>query len=171
MGAYKNICGRNRKHGRGPCTRPAGWGTDHPGEGACKLHGGNSKRGRENGNYKHGLNSKYVTPEDNAEFEEWKETSSTDFDKLSPQDEFALFRLERAQVQSGDKMTPKQQAEVLDRIMDIRLKAQKLRGGEQQQDINVNINAREELLSRIAGLAARRREAGAAGGPDGGAGA
>ena len=40
-----------------------------------------------------------------------------------------------------------------------------------QQDINVNINAREELISRIAGLAARRREAGAAGGPDGGAGA
>lgn len=40
-----------------------------------------------------------------------------------------------------------------------------------QQDINVNINAREELLSRLAGLAARRRAAGAAGGPDGGAGA
>jgi hypothetical protein len=24
----------------GKCQRPAGWGTDHPGEGRCKLHGG-----------------------------------------------------------------------------------------------------------------------------------
>lgn len=29
-------CGRNDG-----CGQPAGWGTDHVGEGACKLHGGN----------------------------------------------------------------------------------------------------------------------------------
>lgn len=35
------ICGNPRRQGGGaPCTRPAGWGTDHPGEGRCKLHGG-----------------------------------------------------------------------------------------------------------------------------------
>ena len=33
-------CGRPRRRGAGPCTQAAGWGTDHPGEGACKLHGG-----------------------------------------------------------------------------------------------------------------------------------
>lgn len=33
-------CGSKRKKGRGPCTQPAGWGTTHPGEGRCKLHGG-----------------------------------------------------------------------------------------------------------------------------------
>ena len=35
------ICGAPRRQGvPGPCTRPAGWGTDHAGEGRCKLHGG-----------------------------------------------------------------------------------------------------------------------------------
>jgi hypothetical protein len=35
-------CERDRgaKHDHKPCRRPAGWGTAHPGEGACKLHGG-----------------------------------------------------------------------------------------------------------------------------------
>lgn len=36
------LCGRNRKHGKGLCTQPAGWGTSHVGEGACKAHGGAS---------------------------------------------------------------------------------------------------------------------------------
>jgi hypothetical protein len=31
-------CGAQRKGEAGPCTRPAGWGTDHPGVGTCKLH-------------------------------------------------------------------------------------------------------------------------------------
>lgn len=34
------ICGSDRTKGSGTCQRPAGWGTDHPGEGKCKLHGG-----------------------------------------------------------------------------------------------------------------------------------
>ncbi|MEU8199505.1 hypothetical protein AB0C10_37550 [Microbispora amethystogenes] len=37
----KNKChGRKRDEGGGYCHRPAGWGTDHPGTGRCKLHGG-----------------------------------------------------------------------------------------------------------------------------------
>lgn len=32
-------CGATNRNGE-PCQRPAGWGTDHPGEGRCKLHGG-----------------------------------------------------------------------------------------------------------------------------------
>lgn len=36
------CCGAKlrKKAGTDTCQRPAGWGTDHPGEGRCKLHGG-----------------------------------------------------------------------------------------------------------------------------------
>jgi len=33
-------CGARKRQGDGTCTQPAGWGTDHVGIGACKLHGG-----------------------------------------------------------------------------------------------------------------------------------
>jgi hypothetical protein len=33
-------CGGKKKQGEGTCTQAAGWGTDHPGFGRCKLHGG-----------------------------------------------------------------------------------------------------------------------------------
>jgi len=32
--------GRTHQEDKHPCHRPAGWGTDHPGTGKCKLHGG-----------------------------------------------------------------------------------------------------------------------------------
>ncbi len=35
-------CGARKKGGDGCCARPAGWGTDHPGLGKCKLHGGST---------------------------------------------------------------------------------------------------------------------------------
>jgi hypothetical protein len=35
------LCNSPKKHG-GTCGRPAGWGTNHPGKGRCKLHGGRS---------------------------------------------------------------------------------------------------------------------------------
>ena len=34
------ICGAKAKSTGLPCTREAGWGTDHVGEGRCKFHGG-----------------------------------------------------------------------------------------------------------------------------------
>lgn len=38
-----DTCSRTKRDGSGdPCGLPAGWGTDHPGEGACKHHGGAS---------------------------------------------------------------------------------------------------------------------------------
>lgn len=37
----KPICGATKKNGE-PCRRPAGWGTDHVGDGTCKLHGGST---------------------------------------------------------------------------------------------------------------------------------
>lgn len=51
---YK-ICGaKARSHG-GICQNPAGAGTDHPGEGRCKFHGGNAP-------VKHGRYSKITRP-------------------------------------------------------------------------------------------------------------
>lgn len=35
-------CGARKHQGGGTCTQVAGWGTDHVGEGPCKLHGGNT---------------------------------------------------------------------------------------------------------------------------------
>lgn len=37
------TCGADKRQGEGQCTRPAGWGTSHPGIGACKLHGGSTQ--------------------------------------------------------------------------------------------------------------------------------
>lgn len=47
--SHKPKCGGHKRgEGGGFCTQPAGWGTDHPGQGKCKLHGGASpiKTGR-----------------------------------------------------------------------------------------------------------------------------
>lgn len=35
-------CGARKRQGEGTCTQTAGWGTDHVGFGACKLHGGST---------------------------------------------------------------------------------------------------------------------------------
>lgn len=42
------YCGGKKRQGPGNCTQRAGWGTDHPKEGRCKLHAGCStvKHGR-----------------------------------------------------------------------------------------------------------------------------
>ena len=39
-------CGGKLHRRDGTCTQPAGWGTDHPGFGRCKLHGGSAPSGR-----------------------------------------------------------------------------------------------------------------------------
>lgn len=57
-----NICGATKRDGSGEeCQLPAGWGTDHTGEGRCKLHGGAGEGGgapENNGNaVKHNLHA------------------------------------------------------------------------------------------------------------------
>ena len=42
----RRFCGAKRTRGEGRCTRPAGWGTDHPGYGSCKFHAGSTPNGR-----------------------------------------------------------------------------------------------------------------------------
>jgi len=157
----KPLCGAKRTKRDGiPCKNPAGYGTDHPGQGACKYHGGCSAfpSGPANPNYKHGLRCKHHAPEVLAEYEQWKTDSGSDQDKLSEHDEFVLFLCERA-LQNED-LPVAERAEILERVTRIRLNAQKLRGGEKTPDVNVNINAREELSDRITTLLARRRAAG-----------
>lgn len=34
------YCNARKKQEEGYCKKPAGWGTDHPGLGRCRLHGG-----------------------------------------------------------------------------------------------------------------------------------
>jgi hypothetical protein len=40
-------CGATKHARDGTCRLPAGWGTDHPGHGRCKLHGGSSPNGKQ----------------------------------------------------------------------------------------------------------------------------
>lgn len=62
-----DTCGRSKRDGSGDsCSLPAGWGTEHVGEGACKLHGGNTGRGKDNPNYKHGAYSKFAEYDDDV---------------------------------------------------------------------------------------------------------
>lgn len=48
MTPRKTCGGKTRAGGR--CGRPRGWGTDHPGSGRCKFHGGSSPSGRKAAN-------------------------------------------------------------------------------------------------------------------------
>ena len=45
-----NKCGAKNRAGN-PCGQRAGWGTDHVGDGRCKLHGGNAGRPIIHGRY------------------------------------------------------------------------------------------------------------------------
>jgi hypothetical protein len=45
-GRERRYCDAKRTRGEGRCTRPAGWGTDHPGFGSCKWHAGSTPNGR-----------------------------------------------------------------------------------------------------------------------------
>lgn len=64
-------CGATTRAGA-PCKHEVGWGTDHVGEGRCKLHGGASLRGADSPNFKHGEQSKYFDPRDVVGFDEFK---------------------------------------------------------------------------------------------------
>lgn len=57
-GMFEGYCGQN-----------AGHRTEHQGEGRCWLHGGNSPRGEDSPNFKHGLFSDYLSDDDREELE------------------------------------------------------------------------------------------------------
>lgn len=41
-GGFHDLCGARLRQAEGTCRKTAGWGTDHPGYGACRLHGGST---------------------------------------------------------------------------------------------------------------------------------
>lgn len=53
------FCGARTRQG-GTCRKPAGWGTDHPGVGRCRLHGGATPTGVRSPHFKHGLRCTYL---------------------------------------------------------------------------------------------------------------
>lgn len=75
------TCGAKTRNGT-PCKKTAGWGTNHPGTGRCKLHGGAStgpKDLRRNKNAeKHGLFSKHLPEETLSIIQELDEKSPLD---------------------------------------------------------------------------------------------
>lgn len=81
-------CGRNNE-----CGLPAGWGTDHTGVGACKLHGGASPRGKDAARFKHGLFSDYLNEDDQETVEILDEYG--DAEKLDELINWRLARLRR----------------------------------------------------------------------------
>ena len=64
------------------------WGTAHPGEGRCKLHGGRSPRGSDSPHFVNGLRSRYLSPDEQQDYqrfladfrvnpaEHWEETAA-----------------------------------------------------------------------------------------------
>lgn len=83
-------CGR----GENNCGQVAGWGTDHVGVGACKLHGGKTPTGKDNPNFKHGLFSDYLDDQDREAIEILEEYG--DAEKLDELINWRLARLRRA---------------------------------------------------------------------------
>src|SRR5262245_32355496 len=47
-------CGAKTRSG-GQCGRPKGWGTDHPGTGHCKFHGGSTRNGEKHAAKEHAV--------------------------------------------------------------------------------------------------------------------
>ncbi|MEA3401317.1 MAG: HGGxSTG domain-containing protein [Armatimonadota bacterium] len=88
------TCGAKTRRGT-PCKQPAGWGTDHPGEGRCKLHGGASPRGRDHPSFKHGRWSRYIGKSEQEEYEEFCRRWELDAD-FEEEIKIGLFRGYRA---------------------------------------------------------------------------
>ncbi len=65
------TCGAKTRAGT-PCKQPHGWGTDHLGEGRCKLHGGATPRGSNSPHFVHGRRSRYFDPNSIVGFAEWR---------------------------------------------------------------------------------------------------
>jgi hypothetical protein len=88
-----DTCGATNRNDE-PCGLPAGWGTDHVGEGRCRLHGGATPRGEDSPHFKHGLFSDYLSEEDRNTIDALEEFD--DADKLDELINWRLARLRRA---------------------------------------------------------------------------
>jgi len=93
--ALYDTCGGKTRAG-GLCKRPAGWGTDHAGQGRCKLHAGVSAT------VTHGRYSKIKRPEIKAVIEQYQ----TDPDPLNLLPELAFLRSVLHNYVDGNGMPP-----------------------------------------------------------------
>lgn len=90
----KPTCGAKTRSG-GPCRHEAGWGTDHPGAGRCKLHGGSTP-------IKHGIYSRVLRPRHQALLAELSEAPVDDpSDDIRVHQVLVLAALEQWQEQLG----------------------------------------------------------------------
>lgn len=78
----------------GYCGQQAGHRTEHQGEGRCWLHGGNSPRGEESPQFKHGLFSDYLSEDDRRELEVIEEHGN--LANLKSVIDYEFLRLRRA---------------------------------------------------------------------------
>lgn len=78
----------------GYCRAWPGKGTDHVGDGRCKLHAGSSLQGEESPSFKHGLFSDYLSPEDRDAVDALEEYD--DVEKLDELINWRMARLRRA---------------------------------------------------------------------------
>lgn len=79
---------------RGYCSQVAGHRTEHQGEGRCWLHGGNSPRGEDSPQFKHGLFSDFLSDEDREELEAIEEQGN--LANLQETINYEFLRLRRA---------------------------------------------------------------------------
>jgi hypothetical protein len=109
---WTTTCGAKTRSGDA-CRLPAGWGTDHPGTGRCKLHGGVVLRGSDNPNYRHGLYSEELSEEDKVAFAEF--CARFALAEISNEEMFVFFQLMRsATAQTSTK--PDEAAKILQRV-------------------------------------------------------
>jgi len=78
----------------GYCQQQAGHRTEHQGRGRCWLHGGNSPRGEDSPQFKHGLFSDYLSEDDREEMEAIEARGN--IENLQEMINYEFMRLRRA---------------------------------------------------------------------------
>lgn len=132
------LCGAKKRDGSGAtCRNRAGWGTDHVGEGRCKLHSGAVPRGKKSPDYKHGLYSKHLTPEQTIAFDEFQKR--LDWFKPSNEEAFILFRALELLTQPGT-VPPLVAVTVLDKLSAVKQRYKHILEG---LDVNIRLSDSE----------------------------
>jgi len=83
------------------CQLPAGWGTDHPGSGRCKLHGGNHRAGPAHPRWRHGRYAESVRAKLPNRLREVYVASLEDSELLSHRADLALLSVRKLQLLEG----------------------------------------------------------------------
>jgi hypothetical protein len=134
------TCDAKRRRREERCTLPAGWGTDHPGTGRCKYHGGCSP-------IKHGLYSKVAGPQLRQAIEQVRASGVDKYD-LSPEIELVRAKLLVA-VESPKAIQPGFLEPVIDALGRIAKRAHEMEHG---QKFVLDIHGIEFVIQQIIGI-------------------